>query len=271
MGQLEQYKEQLTNKPLPNNKGCLTVIIWAIAILFCFWFPIGVFIGGGMLAFYYYMQSAVKADKAKKQSQADTMASMWSIVKRYTDDDMLSPDEIEKIKNDFNAEGFAEYATDDFIRENFDYFIASYQLANNQLPEVTSDFFLGKGEICIFKLDNVNVYERKEITKSVGATGVRFSVPLAKGIRVSTGKYNIQRNTQVIQSLVGNGVVNVTNKGLMFKSDKGTITINKSSIVDIEQYTDGITIFKRTGKPLLFSTPQALHLYQYLLLLMNKF
>lgn len=270
MGQLEQLKEQLISRPMPRNTGTV-IFVWIVGIGMCFLFPVGLFTGIGTIVLYYYITNQQNAKALKAMMVKDTTASMWSIIKRYTDDDMLSPDEIENVKNDFNNEGYSSYANDEFIHENFDYFIASYQIANNQLPQIDSDFFLKTGEVCLFRLDNVSVYERKEITKSVGATGVRFSVPLAKGIRLSTGKYNIQRNTQVIQSLVGSGVVNITNKGLLFKSDKGTITITKSSIVDIEQQADGITIFKRTGKPLLFSTPQAVHFYQYLLLLMNKF
>lgn len=185
------------------------------------------------------------------------------IFARIKDDEALDPNEINEIINYSRSLDVADFDTKDKIRQEYDYYVTNWELDNGQFPNLPSDFVLKKNEVCIYRLDNCELLERKTVTKRVNYSGPSYRIKITKGFSYRLGSYNVSTQKQTVDISKGRGLLNVTTKHIMFKNSNGITTINNSTIVDIEPYRDAIMITKSSGKPVIIKTADAVRLYQF--------
>ena len=133
---------------------------------------------------------------------------------------------------------------------------------NGTIPLQKPDFILQKGETCLYRNDQCEVYQEKQITSRVNFAGPRARIRIAKGLSYNAGSYRIGTNSETIEVSKGVGVVNLTDKRILFKSNSDNFTIAISSIIDIEPYIDAVIITKSIGKPFTFAVNNGIAFYK---------
>jgi hypothetical protein len=186
------------------------------------------------------------------------------IFTKIKNDEILDPNEIDEIIKYSNSLSVSDYNSIEKIRKDYDYYITNWELDNGVYRSLPSDFIIQKNEVCIYRLDNCELLERKTITKRVSYSGLSSNIRIMKGLSYRVGSYNVASQKETVDISKGKGVINVTSKRVMFKGLDGATTINNSTIVDIQPYSDAVVITKSTGKPLTIKTKDAIRLYQYL-------
>lgn len=124
-------------------------------------------------------------------------------------------------------------------------------VCNAPLEAVEAPLMMKRGEVC-FDFDTVGAFEIRTRTKSISYGGPSLRVPIAKGLSFRIGHSRIAQHKEEHQHSFGSGQLCVTNKRLLWSGTNRTFSIPYEKIVDLDPYTDGITIFKDTGKPLSF-------------------
>jgi hypothetical protein len=186
------------------------------------------------------------------------------VLKRINDDDALDPNEIAEIKTKCIEMGLSEYDNDEKIRTKFEYFVINGELDNGIFPNIAPDFILNKNEQCLYRKENVELNERKQVTKRINYSGPRARIKIVKGLSYNIGSYNFSTQKEMQDVFKGKGIINITTKRILFKSPEKKLTIRHSAIIDIETFSNAIIISKSTGNPLIFRTEDAIKLYQYL-------
>jgi hypothetical protein len=125
-----------------------------------------------------------------------------------------------------------------------------WQIENGEMDETPVDIILQKNEKCFFA-SVATLCENRTITKSVGYAGPTFRLKIAKGLYYRVGNFATKRDTEDVMTRIDNGVLYITNKRILFVG-KQNKPIKYSQIIDLKLYTDGIEIFKDSGKSPLF-------------------
>ena len=185
-----------------------------------------------------------------------------TIVTEFLSDDALDPQEIEELKNKAIELNIDRYKTTENIRKEYKYYVKNWEFDNGIIAEVHSDFILNKNEKCIYRKNNIEILEQKEVTKRINYSGPRARVKIAKGISYNFGSYNYSTEKETKQISKGVGVLNITTKRILFKTSEKSTTIRLSAIVDLKQFDDGLMIFKSTGNPLIILDKNGLDLHQ---------
>jgi hypothetical protein len=127
-----------------------------------------------------------------------------------------------------------------------------WAVSNDPLPIASSPLLLKRGETC----HHVVVAEASEDrTKTVRVNygGASARVKIMKGVYYRVGSTNIQRVTEEYAHSFGSGALCFTNQRLLWTSPQKTIAIPISRIINYETYSDGIKIYKDSGKPMTFA------------------
>ncbi len=185
-----------------------------------------------------------------------------TIVEGFLEDDALAPEEIKKLVIKANELNIERFNSEESIRKEYAYYIKNWEFDNGIFEEVISDFILSKNETCIYRNEQVELSERKELSNRINYSGPRARIKITKGLSYNLGAYNYSTNNVLKEISKGIGLVNVTTKRILFKSEEQNKVIRLSEIVDIEPYSDGIIIFRSSGNPCLFRTEKGLELYQ---------
>lgn len=185
-----------------------------------------------------------------------------TIVTEFISDDALDPEEIKDLKNKAIELNIEKYKTEENIRNEYKYYVKNWEFDNGIIEEVNSDFLLNKNEKCIYRKTNIEILEQKEVTKRINYSGPRARVKIAKGISYNFGSYNYSTEKETKRISKGVGVLNITTKRILFKTAEKSTTIRLSAIVDLQQFDDGLMIFKSTGNPLIILDKNGLDLYQ---------
>ncbi len=181
-----------------------------------------------------------------------------------SNDDALDPDELQNIINYSKKLGVDKYDTIDKLRNYFSYPILNWELDNGIFPNVKSDFILQKNEQCFYSNNNAEMFTRKQVTTRVNYGGPKVRLKIAKGLSYNLGSYNVQMKKELKDISHGIGVLNLTNKRILFKNSEKNTTIRLSAIVDIEPYSDSVVIYKSSGNPLIFKISDGEKFYQLL-------
>lgn len=156
---------------------------------------------------------------------------------------------------DYNEYSKVEIALDDDIFK--------WKLANGELPNLEPDFLLQKNEQCIYKA-NCELIERKTVTRRINYAGPRARIKIAKGLSYNAGSYSVGTSSETVDVSKGAGPLNLTTKRIIFKSGDKNLTILLSSIIDIQSFSDCVTISKTSGVPLSFMIKDAKRFKQLL-------
>src|SRR5262249_1311432 len=81
------------------------------------------------------------------------------------------------------------------------------------------------------------------------------SYRICKGVRYRSGSVRMQRVTRDEQHQISSGRLYLTNKRVIYISDRGTKTIRLANVLAIKPFEDGVELQPSTGKALLFLTP----------------
>ena len=180
-------------------------------------------------------------------------------VETFLEDDLVSPEEEEKISNFKSHSPFDDSILDKqgslqkivkslILRDVFDEKIPARINVSGTLP-----FLFQKDESLIWVFQNVEFYEQRTKTTYQGRSqGV--SVKVAKGLYYRTGSFKGNPVTSQEMTLLGSGILALTNKNLYFASSAKTFKTPYNKIVSINQYSDGIGIQKDgvSSKPQIF-------------------
>lgn len=127
----------------------------------------------------------------------------------------------------------------------------AYRACSAPLTAVDAPVLLNKGEFCVYAV-NAEALEDRSRTVRVGYHGASARIRIAKGIYYNAGSMAVSRQTESYQHSFGMGVLCMTNQRLLWISPDRSISTLLRNIVRFDPYSDGIRIFKGTGKPLLF-------------------
>ena len=120
-------------------------------------------------------------------------------------------------------------------------------IISGKIEPVVADLTLEKNESC-FLISPVTWFEYRKIPKRINYGGVTGRIKIAKGISYRYGSIAGNRVSQDELVKIDSGTVYFTNKRIIFKGNFGNKSIPLSKIIDIEEYTDGLTIQRATGK-----------------------
>lgn len=219
-------------------------------------------LGPEYLDFYKTIFPERDGDEIIKKINEDKVEHF--IEKKLNEQEVLDPQTIEEIINMSKALSVTTYDSKEKIRADFDYYITNWELDNGLFKGLSADFIMQRNELCIYKADKCELLEQRTVTKRINYSGPSYRIKIMKGLSYRLGSYNVSTEKETVEISKGRGLVNVTTKRLLFKSGDGVVTINNSAIVNLEPYNNAVVIIKATGKPLIFKTPDAIILYQYI-------
>lgn len=106
--------------------------------------------------------------------------------------------------------------------------------------------------------------EDRTRTKRVNYAGPTASIHIMKGLnyRVGSVSVNTEKTTKIVP--IFTGAVFLTNKRIFLVNHQGSKAINLSGIVQIIPYTDGVALFRESGKRILltgFSDAERFNIY----------
>ncbi|MGE0093754.1 MAG: hypothetical protein AB7M05_20350 [Alphaproteobacteria bacterium] len=110
---------------------------------------------------------------------------------------------------------------------------------------------LQKNEACCW-FESVDLYQTRTVTKTVRYAGPSVSFRICKGVYYRAGSYDLERITHDEQRHISSGTLYLTNKRIIYVSEKGTKTIRLSNVLSAVPYSNAIEIQPSSGKPLMF-------------------
>lgn len=180
------------------------------------------------------------------------------------ENETLNPNAINGIVEKSNELKVLEYNSTDKVQSHFELNILDWKLSKGIFPNLESDFILQKDEQCVYKYSRCEILERKQVTKRVNYAGPRARIKIANGLSYNVGSFRVSTNKETVNVSKGTGILNLTTKRILFKSEEKNITIILSSIIDIEPYSDAVIISKSTGNPLILNVKDGLRFYKLL-------
>lgn len=180
-------------------------------------------------------------------------------VEAFLDDGVVSPEEEQKIANFKNHYNFGENTLDG--RGSLQKIVKALilrDILDGNIPSRlnitgTLTFLLEKDENVIWLFHNVEFYEQRTKTTYQGRSQ-GISVKIAKGLYYRTGSFKGNPVTNEQMTLLGNGMLALTNKNLYFASSTKTIKTPYNKLIAITPYSDGIGLQKdgASSKPQIF-------------------
>lgn len=126
-----------------------------------------------------------------------------------------------------------------------------YRAWHGPLEPVDAPILLKRGEFCVYVV-TAEAFEDRSRTVRFNYHGPTARIPIMKGVSYRIGSIQPSRQTEEYQHSFGAGALCMTNQRLLWVSPKKSISVPLSNIVRFDQFTDGLRIFKGSGKPLLF-------------------
>lgn len=119
------------------------------------------------------------------------------------------------------------------------------------LEAVDAPILLRRGEFCVYVV-TAEALEDRSRTVRVSYHGPTVRIPIMKGVSYRLGSFQPSRQLKEYQHSFGTGALCVTNQRLLWVSPKKSISVSLANIVRFDPFSDGLKIFKASGKPLLF-------------------
>ncbi len=155
--------------------------------------------------------------------------------------------ELEELAQNLNA----VVSCDDKSQQALERFRYLWRLSEGDLPVVPVPIQLGRNEVCAAYVD-AQQFQIKTVTKAIRYGGFSASIKIAGPIRYRSGTVRTHRVSEEVLTLIDTGTLYFTNKRLLFHGAKKTTQIPLTKIIDTTFYSDGLSVQKDTGKPLLF-------------------
>lgn len=120
-------------------------------------------------------------------------------------------------------------------------------IENGELPTIGVPINLTSNEKCFFT-KAARWYQYKTVTQRVNYAGPTARIRICKGVSYRIGSARVQRVTSEVLSPIDAGTMYVTNKRVILLGARKTSSIRLNKIVSYTPYSNGIEIFKDTGK-----------------------
>ena len=120
-------------------------------------------------------------------------------------------------------------------------------IENGELPTIGVPINLTSNEKCFFT-KAASWYQYKTVTQRVNYAGPTARIRICKGVSYRIGSARVQRVTSEVLSPIDAGTMYVTNKRVILLGARKTSSIRLNKIVSYTPYSNGIEIFKDTGK-----------------------
>lgn len=140
-----------------------------------------------------------------------------------------------------------------------------WRVCNAPLEPVDAPIMLKRGEFCL----GHRLAEATEVrtrTRSISYGGPSARIRIAKGISYNIGSRRISSHKEEYEHSFGNGSLTITSSRLIWSGDNRTLSIPYNKIINVEAYSDGVTIYKDTGKPINFGYVQVSRSFSALIL-----
>jgi hypothetical protein len=195
------------------------------------------------------MRFGLSADEAKVAIENVVSDHFTKLVVEILEDGQVEPSE------DLRPEQFMAMIGQSVISPKTDELLEAgrqlYLACNAPLEPAYAPVLLKKGEYCVH-VAAAEALEDRSRTVRLGYHGPVARIPLWHGLSYRIGSVQAVRQTERYQHSFGVGALCMTNKRFLWIGTEKSISISLSNIVRFDPYTDGINIFKGTGKPLLF-------------------
>lgn len=149
------------------------------------------------------------------------------------------------------------FATNNHISLNFDENTAqllaqcqrNYLLEYGTLHPIDCDIKLQSGE-ALYATFHTVIHEPRTVTKRVNYHGLSTSIKICKGVRYRIGSINLDRVSEDVLKAIDEGIMYITSKRLIFIGARKNMNIKYEKILNLEPFSNGLTVNKDTGKPL---------------------
>lgn len=139
-----------------------------------------------------------------------------------------------------------------------------WTIQNADLPTVGADIQLTSKEHCYFNRP-AQWFQYKTVTQRVNYAGPTARIRICKGVSYRIGSARVQRITSEVLAPVDSGRMYVTDKRIVLFGGRKTSTIRLNKVVSFTPYSDGIELFKETGKSVIVKIDTDMELFNLLL------
>jgi hypothetical protein len=185
------------------------------------------------------------------------------IMKNYVEERMrfssLDPSIIPEIVSMSRNLGLEDYCSEDIARFKLKYNIDLWKVDNGIFDFCRSDFILNEDEKCLYRSE-CELYENT-IALDRSYKHSEVILPIKKVPIYKVDSYDEVTSEHRETKLCGLGVINVTNKRILFKYDLRTIEINYDTIVSFDDINGRLSIAIINSKPLIFDSEDINKLY----------
>lgn len=126
-----------------------------------------------------------------------------------------------------------------------------YRTYHGPLQPIEAPVLLKRGEFCVYVVA-AEAREERSRTVRVNYHGPTVRIPIMKGVSYRLGSIAPTRHSEDYQHSFGTGALCMTNMRLLWVSPAKSISVSLLNIVRFDPFSDGLRIFKGSGKPLLF-------------------
>ena len=113
---------------------------------------------------------------------------------------------------------------------------------------------LRKNEFCYLSVDeNITWSEDRVRSRRINYGGPTATIHIAKGLNYRLGSVSARTEKYSEVTPIFNGALYLTNKRIFLVNNEGTKTLVLSGIVSITPYSDGIELFRQSGKRILLT------------------
>ncbi|RMC38154.1 hypothetical protein F5ESL0236_08350 [Lactobacillus sp. ESL0236] len=113
---------------------------------------------------------------------------------------------------------------------------------------------LRKNEFCYLSVDeNITWSEDRVRSRRINYGGPTATIHIAKGLNYRLGSVSARTEKYSEVTPIFNGALYLTNKRIFLVNNEGTKTLVLSGIVSITPYSDGVELFRQSGKRILLT------------------
>jgi hypothetical protein len=195
-------------------------------------------------------------DQLKGLYASAAIAAVQDAFDRATDDRRLEPAEDERLSS-LAASLDVKMVFSDATLAKVDRFRRLGKVQAGELPRVTVDIILRRGETCHFMERGIDHSELRTVTKRINYSGPTGSIRIMKGLRWRYGSVAVERIAQDVLSKIDTVDVYLTNRRLLLNGARKNSSVALDKIVKFSVFSDGLTLEKSSGRDIYLTTTRA--------------
>lgn len=132
-----------------------------------------------------------------------------------------------------------------------------YEIQQGNLPEMAArpGLVLHKGERCHW-IEPASLLEERVVARRYEGGSHGVSLRIAKGLSYRVGAHRGQLLTDTAILPVSTGELVVTSQRLVFQGDRKSFTVKLDKLLNLQVYSDGLSVTPESGKPKLVKVPR---------------